>query len=118
MNECIRCSHPLTTPEALQTGICADCWTPADDDVISMVRPIPYPKPNPAARPRPDWEAFGKAIMRHWPEGGPDGFELQDVALEHNVIIPVPGGYDPEVHGDDPYDAEPGDEYFQRNYQP
>lgn len=66
----------------------------------------------------PDWEAFGKAVMRNWPHGDVDGFELQDLAEKHSVILPVPGGYNPAVHGEDDYGAEPGDPYFQRNYKP
>ena len=81
-----------------------------------MTRPIPYPK-----KPKPDWEAFGIDIMAHWPNGDIDGFDLQDIAEKHNVIIPIPGGYDPEKHGDedgDEFGLEPGDPYFERNYKP
>jgi len=27
--------------------------------------------------PKPDWEAFGRAIMANWPDSGPDGFDIK-----------------------------------------
>ena len=69
------------------------------------------------SKPKPDWEACGKDIMSQWPHGDIDGFDLQDIAEKHNVIVPIPGGYDPEKHGDDEWGAEPGDPYFERNYK-
>ncbi len=70
------------------------------------------------SKPKPDWEAFGKAIMARWPHGDVDGFDLQDLAEKHNVILLTPDGYDPEKHGDDEYGAEPEDQWFERNYKP
>ena len=29
---CIRCGAPLESEIAIQTGICADCWTPEDEE--------------------------------------------------------------------------------------
>lgn len=65
---------------------------------------------------KPDWEAFGREIMTTWPDGGIDGFELQDVALKYAVLVPIPGGFDPTKHNDDGNGAEPGDDWFTRNY--
>ena len=65
----------------------------------------------------PDWEAFGREIMKAWPDSvGIDGFELQDLALKYAVLVPVPGGFDPAKHDDDGYGAEPGDDWFILNY--
>lgn len=30
---CLRCGKLLTTPEGIQTGICAECWRPEDGEV-------------------------------------------------------------------------------------
>ena len=71
-----------------------------------------------AKKPIPDWEAFGKAVMENWPLGDVDGFELQELAVKHSVISEVPGGFNPDIHqGCDDYGAEPGDQWFERNYQ-
>lgn len=66
----------------------------------------------------PDWEAFGRAVMKNWPEQGIDGFEIHDLAEKHAILRKVPGGYDPEKHAevDDAYYLEPGDDLFERNY--
>lgn len=67
--------------------------------------------------PDPKFEAFAKEVMAHWPGDGPDGFELQDLAVKHNMIAEIPGGYDPDTHFD-AYGVEPekGDQWFERNY--
>jgi len=62
-----------------------------------------------------DFEGFAKAIMKNWPEGGVDGFEIQDLALAHGLIQLEP--YDPDRHGPNEYDAEPqGVEWFVKTY--
>jgi len=43
-----------------------------------------------------DFEGFAKAIMKNWPEGGVDGFEIQDLALTHGLIQLEP--YDHDRH--------------------
>lgn len=69
-------------------------------------------------RKQPHWEAFGKAIMEYWPESlEVDCFQIQELAEKHNIILPVKGGYDPEKHGESEYGEEPGDPYFEVNYE-
>lgn len=65
---------------------------------------------------KPDWEAFGKAIMEAWPECGVDGFDVQELAERHGIIVEVPGGFDPEIHSDPLGVCEPGDAFYLRNY--
>ncbi|MCP4108310.1 MAG: hypothetical protein GY749_22670 [Desulfobacteraceae bacterium] len=68
---------------------------------------------------QPDWEKFGRSIMKMWPDGGVDGFELQDLAIESSIILEAKNGYDPERHGHESateYDLEKGDTYYERNY--
>ena len=64
-----------------------------------------------------DWESFGRDLMNEWPEGDIDGGSLQELAVKHHIIVPVPGGYDPKEHSYNGY-AEPGDPWFLRNYDP
>ena len=78
------------------------------------------------SQPEPDWEAFGREIMACWLHGDVDacwlhgdvdGGFLQELAEKHNIITPVPGGYDPKVHGYEFVDmCEPGDAWYKRNY--
>lgn len=37
---CLRCGDPLETPEARQTGICAQCWGPDDADEADEPCPV------------------------------------------------------------------------------
>jgi hypothetical protein len=69
-------------------------------------------------RRTPDWEAFGRKMMEAWPHGGIEGFELQDEAERHRLIVEVPGGFDPGQHDDGGWGPEPGDPWFLRNYTP
>ena len=65
-----------------------------------------------------DWVAFGKDIMRMWPHGGLDGFELQELAEKHEVIKPYKDGFDPARHSDDEgVCPHKGDEWLYRNYR-
>lgn len=65
-----------------------------------------------------NWAAFGKAVMKSWPEGGLDGFELQELAERHQVIKPYKNGFDPSLHSDGfGVCAERGDAWFYRNYR-
>lgn len=64
-----------------------------------------------------DWAAFGKAVMNFWPDGAPDGFDLQHLAEEHGIIKRSAGGYDPARHGENDVCADKGDEWFYRNYR-
>ncbi len=66
---------------------------------------------------KPAWEAFGKAVMKEWPESGLDGFDLQDLAEKHGLIEIIPGGFNPLVHVDQFGCADPGDKWFERNYK-
>ena len=60
------------------------------------------------------WAKLGRAVMDGWPDYGDlDGGQLQDLAEKAGVLVPVEGGYNPEIHGDADYNgAEPGDEWF------
>ena len=65
---------------------------------------------------KPNWEAFGREIMEAWPEGGVDGFALQDLAVKHRVLVETK--FNPAIHSNDWDDfAEPGDLWFLRNYK-
>ena len=33
--------------------------------------------------------AFAQEIMDHWPEGGVDGDDLQEIAIRHGLIVPA-----------------------------
>ena len=70
----------------------------------------------PASDPQPDWEAFGMSIMRYWPQGDVDGAALQDYAIQFGILLPVKGGFNPEIHVDEHGDAAPGDPWFMCNY--
>ena len=61
-----------------------------------------------------DFEQFAKAIMRSWPEGDVDGFELQDLAVKHGLLKMVP--YSPDIHGSSEWDADPGDDWYVLTY--
>lgn len=65
----------------------------------------------------PDWEGFGRAVMSHWPDSAPDGFDLQALAERYRVILPVDGGFDPEKHADLWGCAEPGAPWYECNYK-
>ena len=96
------------------TNLCPSCREPLDypsgDGCAAMTMHQPVTKPN--------WEAFGSEIMEAWPEGGVDGFELQDAAVKHGVLRET--AYDFKAHGKEgPYDwgLQEGDVYFERNYK-
>jgi hypothetical protein len=42
-------------------------------------------KPNEIAQ----LQAFALEILKAWPHGGVDGFDLQDIAEKHGLLIPV-----------------------------
>ena len=69
---------------------------------------------------KPDWEGFARRIldMTHWPEPMYDleFADIFDCAVEHKLVVPVKGGFNPDVN-EDPYgDAEPGDPWYDFNY--
>jgi len=65
-----------------------------------------------------DFEGFAKDVMKAWPERGVDGFELQDLAEKHRLIVKVPGGYDPEHHFDEfGLAPEKGDPWYEIAYK-
>ena len=66
--------------------------------------------------PKPNWKAFGKAIMEVWPEYDVDGGYLQDMAEKHHIILKVPGGFDPEIHEVIYGCEEPNCKWYLRNY--
>lgn len=66
---------------------------------------------------KPDWEAFGRAVMEAWPDSGLDGFDVQELAEKHGLIVEAPGGFDPKVHLDPLGICEPRDTFFLRTYK-
>lgn len=64
----------------------------------------------------PDWKGFGLAMMRGWGEhcdiDACDRFEL---AVKFNILVEIPGGFNPEVHDDLWGDAERGDPWYRLN---
>lgn len=48
-----------------------------------------------------------------WAGSSIDGGDIQDRAEKLGLIAPVPGGYDPDKHGPNDYDAEPGDIWYE-----
>ena len=65
--------------------------------------------------PGPDWEAFGREVMQHWPEGAPDGFALQDLAEKHGLLRKV--AFDPRKHDDPELGAVKGDPWYEFTYR-
>ena len=54
---------------------------------------------------------FAEFIIRgSWDGKDVDGGEIQDLAVEHGLLIETK--YDPEKHGPNNYDLEPGDPYL------
>lgn len=78
------------------------------DDLIATGYLYEYVRKDVAAlaRPGPDWEGFGRSIMKEWAEHwdieASDKFEL---AVKHGLLRKIEGGYNPEVHeGDNWYE--------------
>lgn len=66
--------------------------------------------------PKPNWEAFGKAIMENWQyHCDVDAADKFDLAVEYNILREIPGGFDPETHDDELGDAEKGDPWYELN---
>jgi len=66
----------------------------------------------------PDWENFSKAVFDNWPTGDLGGDLLFDLAFTYGMIKEVPGGYDPERHGEDhEYGSEPGDPWYEYTFK-
>lgn len=64
---------------------------------------------------RPEIEAlkeFARARIKDAWAGCDDGGTIQDHAVELGLIIEVPGGYDPEKHGESEFGTEPGEPWF------
>ena len=64
----------------------------------------------------PDYKGFAQAIAEsHWP--GTIDFEASEIfelALEHNIIRAIPGGFDPEKHDDiEGVEPKPGDPWYE-----
>lgn len=67
--------------------------------------------------PEPNYEGFSRAIMKNWQEHGDiDASEKFDFAVKYNLLIEIPGGFNPEIHQDFYGAAEPGDPWFAENY--
>lgn len=64
----------------------------------------------------PDYKGFVEAIMEDWAAHGDiDAEDKFDLAVKFNILRAVPGGYDPEKHSSDWYDAERGDPWYEMN---
>ena len=62
-----------------------------------------------------NFEGFAREILSAWPEGGIDGFDMQDLAVKYGLLRETT--YDPEKHGDDLYGcSEKGDPWFVKTY--
>jgi hypothetical protein len=56
---------------------------------------------------------FARARIREAWEGCENGDVVQDAAEKLGLIVPKPGGFDPDQDGeDDEYGAEPGDPWY------
>ena len=66
---------------------------------------------------KPDWKAFGEAIIGEWPGlYDIDASEVFEAALKHNIVFEIPGGYDPDQHTDAHGVApEVGDPWYEFN---
>lgn len=65
---------------------------------------------------KPDWEAFGKAVMENWQyHCDVDAAEKFEFAVKHNILREIPGGFDPKKHDDDVGCAEKGDPWYELN---
>lgn len=66
----------------------------------------------------PDYAGFTKAVMKDWNKWeGLDAEELFDLAMKHNVLRKVPGGYNPALHGEAECGEEPGDDWYEPNWE-
>ncbi len=61
---------------------------------------------------KPDYKSFAKwAIRRGVLEyGGLDGFDIQEMALKCGLVKETK--YDPDMHGDNDFDVQPGDQWL------
>ena len=67
----------------------------------------------------PDWEGFSRAIMEEWAAHcDVDAQDKFDLAVKFNLLRPVEGGFDPDQHNSEWYDAEPGDPWYEPNFPP
>lgn len=67
----------------------------------------------------PDYEGFSRGVLNHWPTQGIDGDDLWDLAVQHKMVIEIPGGYNPDEHIDSEGMApETGDPWFEYNFWP
>lgn len=57
---------------------------------------------------------FAKMILdAYWPGCYEiEGADIQSFGVKSGVMVEVPGGYNPEVHGESEYDAEVGDTWY------
>jgi len=68
---------------------------------------------------KPDWEGFGMEVVTYgWPTNDIDGSELFALALMHNLIKPIEGGYNSEEHFDtEGICPEEGDPWYEYNFK-
>lgn len=67
--------------------------------------------------PEPDWEGFGRKVIKAtFTYLDVEGDFLQELALKHNLIFLVPGGFNPLVDYDPEGICEEGDPWYICNY--
>jgi hypothetical protein len=59
----------------------------------------------------PDYKAFARWCIKEAAGSDVDGCALQERAIKCGIVREVP--YDPEKHGENDYDAEPGDPWLE-----
>lgn len=67
---------------------------------------------------KPDWESFGKKLLKDFPElWDIEAHEIFNLAVEHKLVMPIEGGFNPEVHEDtEGVGAEIGDPWYNLNF--
>ena len=62
---------------------------------------------------KPDWEAFGRAIMEEWQAHcDVDALDKFELAIKHGILKEIEGGFDPKVHVAEYCDASKGDPWY------
>lgn len=67
---------------------------------------------------KPDWEAFGKAVIGEWPGlYDLEASEVFDLAKQHGLVVEIDGGFDPDRHDDfHGVGLEKGDPFYRFNF--
>jgi hypothetical protein len=69
--------------------------------------------------PIPDYQGFAAEIMKEWYEHWDvESSVLIGTAVKYGLIVPIPGGFNSEVHTPDDSYPEPGDTWYKSNFTP